>query len=316
MRSANVAIYPYKGTSHNISSPYEVILPKGRFFIELWGCSGPTSPRMSYGSYVSGVLELNKSTPFYLHVCHQGVAQSAFGAYGGGGPGQIGSGGATDIRLKSGSYEEFDGLKSRIIVASGAGGHDSNGSPGAGGGLFGFNSTEGYGLGGTQTHGGQSGVHGSFGFGGGNASRLFIIGEADDGNGAGGSGYFGGGSSDIQVNYAGGGGSSFISVHPGCIAVAEDFTEQNMKFSTNEDQSIHYSGIRFTNTHMIDGNSPCPSPNYVDPSYKYNANGHPNNGLIRITKLSSFMCTAYINYSSHIRSLYFYVFIVLDLGNS
>lgn len=121
---------------------------------------------------------------------------------------------------------------------------------------------------------------------------------------------------DWATDYGAGGGSSFISGHPGCRAIDEDFTEENMKFSPSEDQSIHFSGIRFTHTVMINGNSPCPSPKFVDPSYQYDSNGHPNNGFIRITKLSSLFCTCCINTSPIIRNLYIYVFILLDFGSS
>ena len=110
-------------------------------------------------------------------------------SYGGGGPGQYGGGGATDIRLLSGNYDNFTSLKSRIIVAAGAGAQDSNDLGGPGGSLDGFNSTKNYGKGGSQKSGGQGTVSGKFGKGGENPNRI-----GDEGNGAGGSGYFGGGS--------------------------------------------------------------------------------------------------------------------------
>ena len=50
-----------------------------------------------------------------------------------------------------------------------------------------------------------------------------------------------------------------------------------MKFSESYDPSIHFSGLSFFNTEMIDGNHYMPLPNG---SYGY---GNPGNGAIRIT---------------------------------
>ena len=150
-------------------------------------------------------------------------------SYGGGGPGQFGGGGATDIRLLPGEYDNFTSLKSRIIVAAGAGATDSNDLGGPGGTIEGFNSHGNYGKGGTQISGGQGDSSGKFGKGGGNPNRIDA-----SGNAGGGSGYFGGGTSTIANNYGGGGGSSFISGYPGCIAIAEDSTENSIKFRTEK----------------------------------------------------------------------------------
>lgn len=292
MNNSSVTFYPYKGSNYYTSSAYEISLDKGTYFFELWGARGAKQSTniVAYGAYVSGIIEFKTKITLYLHVGSYGALTSTNYAYGGGGPGQQGGGGATDIRLLNDSYENFDGLKSRIIVASGAGAEDTGELPGAGGGLVGLDSKNKNGLGGNQTLGGQSGIPGRFGFGGGNPKKT-----GGDGNGGGGSGYFGGGSSNYSANYAGGGGSSFISGHPGCIAVQKDFTEENRLFSTASDRSIHFSGHRFTNTTMIDGNSPCPHPNYFNTSYEYSENFHPNYGLIKITKLSLDSCNLFIS---------------------
>ncbi|EAY15760.1 hypothetical protein TVAG_188110 [Trichomonas vaginalis G3] len=208
---------------------------------------------------------------------------SPYTTYGGGGPGQFCGGGSSDIRLKPGDFEEFDGLKSRIIVAGGSGSGDGIegvtelDQGGSAGGLAGFSSQLNYSNGGSHISGGfGEGVYkGRFGFGGGNKDRTLENGI--DGNGSGGGGYFGG-SASRNDSYAGGaGGSSFISGHKGCIAIAEDFTEENMKFSESYDPSIHFSGLSFFNTEMIDGNHYMPLPNG---SYGY---GNTGNGVIRIT---------------------------------
>ncbi len=53
----------------------------------------------------------------------------------------------------------------------------------------------------------------------------------------------------VELWGAQGGGSSFISGHEGCDAIKEESTENNI---IHTGQSIHYSGLYFTNTLMID----------------------------------------------------------------
>ncbi|EAX89182.1 hypothetical protein TVAG_195580 [Trichomonas vaginalis G3] len=208
-------------------------------------------------------------------------------AYGGGGPGQYGGGGATDIRLLPGNYDNFTSLKSRIIVAAGAGGLDSGDFGGPGGTLEGYDSQYNHGKGGTQISPGQGYVNGQFGKGGGNSGLI-----GGSGNGSGGSGYFGGGSSDIIDNYGGGGGSSFISGHEGCVAVNEDSPENPMTFRSGKYISVHYSGLKFEHTQMIDGQSQMFSPSGSLET------GHYGNGFIRITQFPTFI-------NSCIQNIYF-----------
>ena len=72
--------------------------------------------------------------------------------------------------------------------------------------------------------------------------------------GGGGGGYYGGGGSKTANNVSqasnGAGGSSYISGHNGCDAIKEESTEDNI---IHTGQSIHYSGMHFTDTVMIDG---------------------------------------------------------------
>ncbi|EAX95981.1 hypothetical protein TVAG_052390 [Trichomonas vaginalis G3] len=229
-----------------------------------------------------------------------GDITAKYPTYGGGGPGQLGGGGSSDIRLKPGDFGELEGLKSRIIVAAGAGSPDSlaydssrDDYGGSAGGLVGYSSDSGNNVPGNQTSGGYGigPYKGRFGFGGGNGERRFYDGSPD-GNGSGGGGYFGGSASSVEKNYGGAGGSSFISGHKGCIAISEDFTEENPKFSEREDPSIHYSNITFFNTVMIDGKHLMP---LVNGSMSY---GNPGNGSIRITTLFLYDCPSfYINYN-------------------
>lgn len=209
--------------------------------------------------------------------------------------------GATDIRLLGGIWNNFDSLKSRIMVATGgAGAGDRNlasnvesyygaGNGGAGGELEGISgqsinygtsssntyNEHGYGTGGTQTSGGYSiwlnyenevvskTLIGKFGYVGGSSQS------------GGGSGYYGGGNAS---HGAGGGGSSFISGYTGCDAINASSTENNI---IHTGQPNHYSGLVFTETNMIAGNKSMPSHDG-----KTTMTGNSGNGYARITVLS------------------------------
>lgn len=145
----------------------------------------------------------------------------------------VGGAGATDVRLVNGLWNNFDSLKSRIMVAGGA----SHGGASAGG-LTGYRSvvpTELQfipGWPGTQTNGGKvptrhpcgltDGTAGGFGYGGNGGKSNNSSGNG--GGSGGGSGYYGGSGAGGVCNgsYAGGGGSSFISGHNGCDAISKD----------------------------------------------------------------------------------------------
>ena len=248
----------------------------GLYKIECWGGQGITwddETEKGRGGYVSGLIRFHQFTLLYLHIGGVGIEGSKGVAYNGGGWAQRGGGGATDVRLKSGAWNNFESLKSRIIVAGGGGGGDSDGNTrdygGAAGGLEGFDSDLNSGKGGKQNRGGDGNPKGTFGKGGG----IYI--NDEDGNGGGGGGYFGGGASQYSTYYSGGGGSSFISGHPGCLAIDELSTnESDMIMLSN---SIHYSGYSFFETQIIDGKSEMPSPNGGKEI------GHPSHGAIRIT---------------------------------
>ena len=194
----------------------------------------------------------------------------------------LSGGGASDVRLVGGEWDNFTSLKSRIIDAGGGAGGDGTSvagiydKGGSAGGLNGFASNYSRGKGGTQTNGGEGDVNGKFGKGGGNGKTGDGSTTFPNGNGAGGGGYFGGGGSTSDGSYGGGGGSSYISGYNGCNSIDNEL-------STNEDnivmlnKSIHYSGHRFFMMDMIDGNSLMPSPNGG------NETGHSGFGAIRIT---------------------------------
>lgn len=184
-------------------------------------------------------------------------------------------GGATDIRIESGlkvndevhrAYtQNFNSLKTRIMVAAGGGGATAlntkisgeaiaykNGA--AGGGLIGYNGESpysyGYPKGGTQVAPG-AGHNYTTSHGGAFTTAAFGIGGATGWYpwGSGGAGYYGGGSAG---GYSGSGasGSSFISGHAGCDAISEISTESKI---VHTGQANHYSNLVFTNTVMVDG---------------------------------------------------------------
>ena len=316
----------------------------GKYKIEAWGAQGGSIggtgtysngnvriQNITYiggnGGYTSGIIDLVRNNNLYVFVGGNPASNVTFdssnsnsiiGGYNGGGTianGQeilgVPGGGATDIRLTTGNWNDFDSLKSRIMVAAGGGGANfrnqgyGEGNGGEGGGLTGLDGYEaltegsyfrsdyeyGYivGLGGTQTHGSIAEMHrldgtvvaydqfgtSGFGYGGGVQSGA-------------GSGYYGGGAS----GHAGaGGGSSFISGYSGCDAITETSTSSNI---VHTGQANHYSGKVFTNGVMIDGKgcnwstgsaANC-GTNQPQPDGT-NAVGHSGNGYARITYLGN-----------------------------
>ena len=206
-----------------------------------------------------------------------------------------------ELKFKRSVKQNTNSLKSRIMVAAGGSGTGRYCGQvikgGSSGGLIGSDGTY-YSCGsqknfipkgGTQTSGGfatsiTSKCDGQFGY----ANKMC---DVTYGTG-GGSGYYGGASgfSSPNVVMSGAGGSSFISGHDGCDAIKEESTEVNI---IHTDQSIHYSGLYFTNTLMIDGNGykwTTEKKEYTGmPSYSDNSTitGNTGNGYARITLVNS-----------------------------
>ena len=300
-------IFDYTGAEQTFTAPVS-----GTYKLETWGAQGGNNG--GKGAYASGTIELKSDDNLYIYVGGKGskndagVAQEVPGGYNGGGlnHGQnccsrvFGSGGgATDVRLKNGTWNDFDSLKSRIMVAAGGGGTFSDGTAnskgGAGGTLTGKSATGDYsdwcrGLGGTQILGGKieesSGqycaagtnstytapglVTGGFGTGGSH-------GTAGNNSTGGGSGYYGGSSSGHIASA--GGGSSFISGYTGCNAISESSTKNNI---IHTGQSIHYSGYYFTDAVMKSGDETMPTHNGSS-----TMTGNSGNGYARIILNSS-----------------------------
>ena len=269
---SNVAFIGCSCSSNNECSSYKATLPRGSYAFDCYGASGiDQSNNYSLGGHTYGIINLLHEEVFYLYVGQQGVFEGPK-TFGGGGKGNRYSwagGGATDIRLIDG--DDFDALKSRIMVAAGGGGYstyhnnhigfgdkgNAGGLEGEGGGLFKKESNveivTTLSKGGTQVKGGDGGIspedgnnyllseerNGTFGNGG----------STNYGSGGGGGGYFGGGAGKtylLQVG-SGAGGSSYISGHEGCYSISRSSTNTTIKMIKTP---FHYSGLFFKHTKM------------------------------------------------------------------
>jgi hypothetical protein len=210
--------YNYTGNVQSFIAPVT-----GTYKLEVWGAQGggPSSSSINggKGAYVTGCISLAKGSVLYLYVGQQPSAGT--GGWNGGGSNltaPYGGGGATDISLSNGSWNDDTHLYSRIIVAGGGGGYGSvastnvyqGGVGGAWNGGNGEGDDPGYGATINEAGANASGscntnmVNAGFGYGGSNSWY-------DEGLGAGGGGWYGGGSAGgLDNNGSGGGGSSYV----------------------------------------------------------------------------------------------------------
>ena len=220
----------------------------GSYTLYVWGAQGGYRSNSTYGGlggYSIGTLA-NQTHGKTLYVYVGGAGGSGTsgcgsticaGGYNGGGYRYqyYGGGGATDIRISGGAWNDATGLKNRLIVAGGGGSDGATTKMGMyGGGTTGGSSTESYtaisnygGKGGTQTYSGYSTSYtittqattglnsnstnyyaGGFGFGGGGVYLSSGYGGAGGGGWYGGSGNVPDGSADDDRG--GGGGSGFV----------------------------------------------------------------------------------------------------------
>ena len=281
--------YDYTGEYQTFKAVFS-----GYYKIELWGAQGgianSTYGNGGRGAYTSGELYLEAGETIYIYV--GGTTTSITGGWNGGGNGYNGNktgrggGGATDIRLVSTTsknvWNEFESLKSRIMVAAGGGGasyYDTSFTShgGSGGTLIGNNGMgtwqDFYGTGGTQSAGGylytstHFTVAGDFGIGA-------TGGTHGNGSGGGGGGYYGGGGGNGIGG--GGGGSSYISGYEGCSSINEESTSTNI---IHTGSAYHYSNYYFRNAKMLGGTSAL-VPTYDD---KSTMTGNLSNGHAKIT---------------------------------
>lgn len=302
--TANTTLYAqYETTINNFSYTgvaQKYITPNANvtYRMECWGAggcyyndaNGQKVADQPLGGYVAGDITVGSKT-FHIYVgqCYYNGGNTFNGCYApskyDNARGGAGSG-ATDIRLEDGNWDNATSLNSRILVAGGTGSRTSA----AGGlqGYTGYKNSGTAGTGGTQTSGASFGI-------GGTPSPGF----STDWAGGGGGGYYGGTAGyDWDMTAYGGGGSSYISGHTGCVAITSS-TDRSAKGgattgTTNIEYSKHYSGLFFTNTLMIDGNgfewtniksSLKEMPNPLGGNYDAGI-GHIGDGYARITIIS------------------------------
>ena len=273
----------YTKTEFNYTGNYQEyeIKETGYHKIQCWGADGGYSvgngrqrANGGTGGYTSGIIYLEKGEKIYIYVGGHGedatVGKDSQNGYNGGGLGTWdheddetagAGGGATDIRLVANEWNDFESLKSRIMVAAGGGGASWETEGGAGGGLEGLTNRK-ISVPGTQISGYQFGI-GQDGYGTGK----------NNGVGGAGGGYYGGTTSNYADGAeAGSGGSSYVSGYEGCNAISKDSTSENI---IHTGQSIHYSNKKFINGIILDGkNSKSSSKN-------------TNNGYVQIAFLDN-----------------------------
>ncbi|HBF4158650.1 TPA: hypothetical protein KOG59_003710 [Clostridioides difficile] len=210
------------------SAEQSVVLPPGKYKFECFGACGGNYydfVQCAKGGYTAGSLILKENTTLHVYVGQSGyckgvngieTCRSGFNGAGGittykstsDGYYSLAGGGATDIRLIGGNWDNLQSLLSRIIVAGGGGGgsgnsHDSIGHGGGTKGKDGISIANKYFAGGgSQFQGGltfNSLYNGSFGVSG--------AGDGISGVGGGGGWYCGAGSFYAEF---GGGGSGYI----------------------------------------------------------------------------------------------------------
>ena len=258
----------YTGEEQEFIAPYS-----GYYKIELWGAGGGIPYASAFsgkGAYTSGEIYLNKNDVLYSYVGKQGTDRDSCNSsevFNRGAANDIindrcgaGGGGATDIRLKNGAWNNESSLRSRIMVAAG-------GTYGADGGdLEGKEALdtetyyENFGKKAFQTKGGEAptkfwnaysnGTAGGFGYAG-HGGAINEAGSNINGGGgsSGSSGYYGGSGASGLVNgsFQGGSGSSYISGYAGVNSITSETS------GTHTNQTKHYSGKYFINTEMLAG---------------------------------------------------------------
>lgn len=283
--------FAYTGNVQTVS------LYPGEYKFEAWGAGGGGTWEEGHvypglkstdgkGAYSAGILTINEKTDFYIYVGGRGadavINKDSAGGWNGGGTGTWdgnssegnsgecagGGGGATDFRLVNGNWDNFDSLKSRIMVAGGGSGrtagmyYSTNGIASCGGGLVSCTSTEGVAAA-TQTSGYKFGV---------GQSQTCRQANCTVGGGGAGGGYYGG-LTKVADYVQASGGSGFISGYEGCDAITEDSTENKI---THTGKPTHYSGLYFTEAVMKSGNETMPAPGGNTEI------GHDGNGYARI----------------------------------
>jgi hypothetical protein len=311
---SNSATFYYPCSISDDCAFYNVLLPKNRYLIEVWGGEGGYLG--GKGGYSGGILSLKENTKISIFIGakgnklenQSGIVQSA---YNGGGQSYSASttrssgsgGGGTDIRIGGST------IFHRILVAGGGGGgntvHETSTHyyGGAGGGIQGLAGTKTYvnkevpggqqdsGGQGEEAYGGSSSrvTHsGIFGYGG--------YGTSAGTNSGGGGGWYGGAGSAPSYHGGGGGGSGYVL--------------NSTSFKPYEYQHNSSISYFFESSLTHDGSQSFPS------CYSSNLEqeeGHLGHGCARITILS--FCTIiykhfYLNSHRYIFVIFIKIFLI------
>ena len=282
-------------TTFEYTGNYAIFTAKdsGMYKIEVWGasggralCNGSLCGTPGNGGYASGNIYLSLGEKLYVYVGEKGrnavLYTNVVGSFNGGGSATHDNndnesagagGGATDVRLVPGDWDNAESLASRIIVAGGGGGSSWDKTAGVGGGINGGDNAAGGALGATQTTGYAFGI-GKNGVGAGNS----------DGVAGGGGGYWGGLSYDNSSGECASGGSGYVSGHTGCVAIQSPSNIAPKtgcdNGTTDKECSIHYSEKYFSDTVLLDGNTLVPTYDGFFVSM-----GNSGNGYAKITFL-------------------------------
>ena len=255
----NATNFAFKDGASGEAVPQTYTVPSGQsgwYKIELWGASGGSTKSETTGevraggkgAYTSGLIYLDDNDEVYFYI--GGTTTNSNGGANGGGTGAgkgMGGGGSTDVRIKSGAWNNDQSLRTRLMVAAGGGGAEGFkegatggdagaiiGRPGQSNIVSGIYTNAGYGSQkgpilvnwinlwekADKCNSGYISIDsdsesniktacGKRGLGGG---------ATNNEGGGGGSGYFGGGagsSDNSKVAGSGGGGSSFIAGYAG-----------------------------------------------------------------------------------------------------
>ena len=250
------SVHACAGTGEEFKTPVA-----GKYQIQCWGAEARAS-----GAYTCGTINLKTSYTLFVyagdfvdgHIARELSVPAVFNGGGGFTVGQVDynnstGGGATDIRLAGGEWNNFNSLKSRIMVAAGAGGSITPYQ----------NAPFGGGLSSPLADGGErpsfpeyttaEGCGQTYGYKFGEGETCIKKDGAGLARSGGGGGYYGG----YANGCAGSGGSSFISGYTGCNAISANSTENNI---IHTGQPNHYSGLVFTKAEMKSGAESHPIP--------------------------------------------------------
>ncbi|MCI6899205.1 MAG: glycine rich domain-containing protein, partial [Tenericutes bacterium] len=254
----------------------------GWYKIELWGASGGSTTSETTGevraggkgAYTSGLIYLAENQKLYFYI--GGSTKNSSGGANGGGKGAgkgMGGGGSSDVRTKSGAWDNDDSLKTRLMVAAGGGGAEGfkEGAPGGDAGAVIGSPGQSNIAGSNYTNAGFGSQKGPIlvnwinlyekadkcnsGYISGDANnatkiklacgKLGLGGAATNNEGGGGgSGYFGGGagsSDNSTVAGSGAGGSSFIAGYAG-VKYSHQWTGYDESVYFTENSKIFIDG--------------------------------------------------------------------------